>query len=249
MADRNYLGYRGSNAKTLDHLHIIDNQFTTVLRDSDTSGAVLGTSSGGIFTLLNGVAVGSGVDQRTGRAILAHQMKCRWQIVNTQVEAVTPMTCLVAIIKDTQPGTVPPSYTDVWDASGAMTSSANTHHPLSFMNVDNSGRFQVLYRKIVYLGGSSNLSTDDTDKNISGFTTSGDIAHDDVYLTLDKKIRYDGPGAGDADIFDCAYYMVTCPYYHRNSSGIPNSLPPDNTTPGGPKWEFQCITRFTYKDL
>lgn len=240
--------YAGKKAKTYDHLHVKDNVHQWALYDeNDTIGTTAATNysatvKGGKVELINGIAVDSSdVDGRTGRSIKIHKLMLRWHILNDQHSAAqysTPMTALVAIVKDTTPGASEPDYSDIWKDTG-FNPTAILEHPLSFMNVDNSGRFKVLYRRICYFGGTSGSASGGTKEpwNYSGHQ------FDDYYVELNQKVRYDGAGSNVSDIHDCAYYLVTCPVYH----GF-------NTTTGdladaNPPYIFQAHSRLTYEDM
>lgn len=224
-----------SRAITSDHLHVVDRAAHYKLADSDSSGPPTAQ-----FTLINGLAVGTGVHDRTGRSIILKKLMCRWHIfMQEDLDAavpsgvIHPMTCAVIILKDTTPGAGTPVWSDVFSQPSGLNLSES---PLAFLNTDNSGRFKILYRQTVYIGGNSKTPVSTQDRIFS----DGSHLHDDVYLNIDEKVRYDGAGATAADIFDGAFYLVTVPQYHFDGSTPNTDLN---------RMTFEAVTRINYADL
>lgn len=195
-------------------------------------------AAGTQVTLMNGIAEGPDDNERTGKIILLKSLALRWHAFQNFQNGTTdntmwPATLLVCIIKDTQPTASIPNYTDIFlDTT-----------PMSFMNLQNTGRFKSVYRRIVYNGGNNpNTSAAAASPGIPAQSEAAWIEppHDEFYKTMNEQIRFDNTGASVADIFDCAYYLVTCIQYHSDSAEPSNAAS---------RFRFEAKTRVRYHDM
>jgi hypothetical protein len=194
---------------TSAHYHVVDTTYN-IQQDNHDDG------SNATVALLNGVDVGTGVDQRSGRLILTRQLMLRWSMTYDAVDTPTACNYCIWIIRDSQTQSTLPALTDF-----LATTSCE-----SFLDIDNTRRFKVLYR---YYGamGPDNPSVQVSVPN-----------HGEFIKNMKDKVRFDDNGALIGDFSDGAYYL--CYMVHYLNKG--------NQTAGqGIRLRAQC--RIRYQDL
>lgn len=114
--------------------------------DSNISGTLTSTYNS---YLLNGIAAGTGANQRIGRKIVMTSLFFRWRIgvdlnSGTNYLNSVPGDARLVIVYDSQANGTAPTWTDVFTNAS----------PVALMNMANRDRFKVLFDKMVFLGGT-----------------------------------------------------------------------------------------------
>lgn len=182
----------------MSHLHVKD---TTISTTEGHNCAADATNS----TLLNGIAVGTDVDERTGRTIVLRNLMCRWNLFYEPSLTVIPYIFTVAIVRDSQPQSSAPNWTDVFAVAD----------PNSFLNVNNSGRFRVVYRKTGEIG---------PDQPATSYSRA---PHGEYIKTLNDKVRYDGTGATVSDLSTNAYWLMYIIKFLDEANHVTNEVQMD----------------------
>lgn len=160
--------------------------------DSSTEALI-----GGNELLLNGIAQGTGYDQRIGRNIMVKSIHVKWKLTgaphNETAASFSPGAIIrVIIFVDNQPNgelaSVPGDF---------LVASAPGKYPLAHLNMANSARFRVLFDKRYCV---ANANADDR----SGWKF---IVYDETYQKMNLKITYSNTSTGTiSDIETNAIY-------------------------------------------
>lgn len=200
------------------HLHTKD--------DGNAAGEAIAKDTGTV-KFISGIEEGDGENKRTGKQILLKSLAVRYHIFQeTGVTAAKsyPATVCVCIIKDKYPQASVPAWTDIFVENS----------PLSFFNLQNSARFKSVYRRIFNIGPSNPNATHE-----SSVTAWNSPPHDEVYKSMNEKIRFDGGTSAVGSAFDCAYYFCWfIDYMHSTSEPS-----------GGDLYTVQYRTRLRYHDM
>lgn len=163
----------------------------------DTSGSAAATSAGAVV-LLNGLVPGTGSTQRIGRHINMKSLIAK-ATVGCGTAGATPFRgrLKMSIVYDSQTNATTPSFSDIYD-----TSNANSN-----LNLNNRGRFKVLWKKSWSLDQSGGLG--------SGYCeNSRRLAHAVIYNA--------GTAGTVADIQTGGLFLTIC------TQQTPNASPPTN---------------------
>ena len=166
--------------------HIVDN--------NDTAGQVSDGVNWGTcrYELLNGIALGTAYDQRTGRSAHMAKLSGRFNLYYDETDPATPAPAMVTvmIVHDKIPGSSVPTDSELLQASG------NNSQFLSFLNPDHMHRFTVLKRWTIGTGPTQGVKF-----------PIGDL-YNEFSLNLDYTTFYSGQGATVNDIQSGALWLV-----------------------------------------
>lgn len=177
----------------------------------DTSGiSVLPINNLGPTFLLNGVAVGSNMYNRTGRRVALKSIHIKGTVLRSMGNAApipADYPLRIALIYDKQPNAAAPAITAIFQnrTNGGVASSQT----LSHINMDNRDRFVVLrdwffQRATIGINGLAVASFNVTD--VGGGEESVSI---DWFVDLrGLKTTWGGDGTGIADITTGALWLV-----------------------------------------
>lgn len=114
----------------------------------------------GAITLLNGLVPGTGATQRIGRKVVFKNFTVKIT-VGCGLAGATPFRGRVkfCLIYDSQTNATTPSVTDIFTGTNANSN----------MNLDNRGRFKVLWKKVFNLDQSGGLGSGGTEFSMSMF--------------------------------------------------------------------------------
>lgn len=184
------------------------------------------------WTLINGVNVGSDVDERSGRQYMLKQLMMRWHIgpsyTSSSTPNIKPFRYMICIIRDSQPQSDFPNWTEVF-----QTATID-----SFMNIDNAGRFKSVYR---YCGNYG------TWRDAAGTSTgTGNLQltepnHGEFIKNLSDRVRFDGDTDSITHLANGAYYVGFIVESYDGAAFSASA--PDNR----PKFVAEC--RIRYQDL
>jgi len=162
--------------------------------DIDSSGGAisLNVNSTGVFQLLNGIAVGTGINQRIGKKVKCDSIYIRGRIsldVMQNAAAVSTTTAPAQQVRmilfwDSQSNGTTPAVTDLLKAAD----------PSAQLNLDNRDRFKILKDKVFAFGVGNFFSS-------VGYSGVGPvIANIKVFKKLNLDTFYGTTGANAADV-------------------------------------------------
>jgi len=163
------------------------------LKDIEPGTTFPGTvSNSGTLQLLNGVANGTDFTNRIGRKINMVDLEVKMFFFPISGNAYPGDVIRVMLIYDKQTNGALPAVSDI------LTSA----YPLSFTNLNNRNRFEVLHDEAVALNPQATVGT-----------TLGNGAPENKWREFRVKLRHDtiygSTGANIADIKSGAIYMLT----------------------------------------
>lgn len=122
--------------------------------DTFVNGAI---NVNGSATLINGIVPGTGASQRVGRKVVMRALNVKIAL-GCGVAGATPFRGKIAcsIVYDMQANSTAAAVSDIYSGTGAN----------QFMNLDNRGRFKVLWRRNYYLDQSGGLGAAGADSNL-----------------------------------------------------------------------------------
>lgn len=162
--------------------------------------------------LLNGLELGPLVDQRSGRVVHLKKLMLRWNCFwapQATTQGLEPCTIGVFIVKDIQPGASTPNYADIFNSTAIQ----------AFSNIDAVGRFKSVYRHIFEIGPGGGVQGNAASKA----SNYGGTPFGEFYKSMNDRVKFDGPDADTASIFDCAYYLIVVCDYHQAASQTPGT--------------------------
>lgn len=155
------------------------------------TGTLTPTSSGGIVTLLNGIATGDDNTTRDGRQATMHSIHVRGHVFNTGSTAGQVGLARLLLVWDNASNAATPAIADI------MTTDSSISFPL----INNANRFTVLRDQQWECGPVSN--------NATAATASGPGCYAiDIYVKLSEITQYVGTGATAASIQNGAIWLV-----------------------------------------
>jgi len=201
-------------------------KYVTVLNAAYT------VSTTATFVLLNGVASGNEIYQRTNRVTIGKQLKLSYFFTQSTstVKWYAADAPRIIIVWDTQ-GDATPSASDILldiDAAGT-TSTSN----LSHRNTSNKDRFIYLYDKRFHLPSYNVTTVGAVASTTSGHLPNSESWVQDVNIKLDGLItRFDGTGSTISSIGSGALYFFMLGGLAAANAG----------------WTATVIGRYTYYD-
>lgn len=152
----------------------------------DVNGQINSDLTGGVG-LLNGIAPGSGLDQRIGRQVTLKSIQIRFQVNVTSGTGVDQVS-RVLVVYDRQSNAAAPTTANIISAAGTG------YDVLRPKNLDNRKRFKILMDRTFYL-------------NASGESNSGVCFN--FYRRLRHPMEFNAGVAGTiADIVSGSIYVV-----------------------------------------
>lgn len=162
----------------------------------DTTNTAVSVTASGVVTQLNAIAQGDTTSSRTGNSVLMKNLFGRMVVVADASEANNSWVRIM-IVKDKQ---------QVGDTDPGVTSILATSTPLSPLNRNTAGRFQILYDKLINLSVLQGATIRTLKMNIPincharyNGTASSDIQKNGIYLVLVGNEVTTTP--------DCEYYF------------------------------------------
>lgn len=157
----------------------------------DTAIAAQAISTTPFLVLLNGLAPGTGDNQRLGRRIQMKSIELKGYIQPDT--ATTTSVERFAIVQDMQPNAAAPTF------AGANDGIYDAATPIALRNISNKSRFKVLWDS----GLITNVST------VTAPTASNAITTMEHYRKIDIPVQYNAGTAGTiADIQTNSLYFV-----------------------------------------
>jgi hypothetical protein len=181
-ANRGFWGVGSQRGR--DELKTIDTGTVTYAANDPTNGN---------FTLLNGVATGTDYTNRIGRKVIMKSLLIRGQFYNLSTGSDSNGDLLrLMVICDEQPNGAAPIITDI----------LQTADHLAPLNLNNRGRFKVLYDKML---------------NMPAWTTSAGalvngsprIAYAKIFKKMTVPVIFNGTGSTVGSIQTNSVYIVT----------------------------------------
>lgn len=175
------------------HYHVLDTPISKTFQ-----GHLKADKSG--WTLINGVAVGSDVDERSGRNVVVKQLMMRWHVAPGWSTSTTPVyrpfRYMVCIIRDSQPQSDLPNWTEVFQNATID----------SFLNIDNASRFKSIYRYVGHFG-EARVEANSTTINSANYDMLSVPNFGEFVKNMNDKVRYDGDTATIGSLANGAYYV------------------------------------------
>lgn len=168
------------------------------------------------FFYWNGLAQGTGNYQRVGTKAFMRTLQLIWQVKWTDAAAVAgtvPTRCKVAIIYDKDPQNTLPLFQDVFRQ---VTPSGSAGADIdSFLNLDNSDRFRIIYHKMFQISGVTASGSPGT-ASLENRQATDPTTHTDrtfFKLNLPLEYKHDGTSGLIDQVKQGAMYVL---FYNDN---------------------------------
>jgi len=135
-----YRGFNPASMTTVTEWKYVDTTIASVTFGSPNP----------IRQLLNGLQVGSGVNQRIGRQVSIRSLEMIMDI-DGEIGITTPNHCRVVLFYDKQANGVQPAWSDLYET---------TSYTITARRLDNRKRFKILMDKHVLVAGNLALGAD-----------------------------------------------------------------------------------------
>nr|QXP07673.1 MAG: putative capsid protein [Arizlama virus] len=153
--------------------------------DCNTTGSVL---------LVNGIARGDEIFERTGRQIVMKSVELRWQVASTTTTGIA-QTCRIMLVYDRQANGAAPTILNV------IRGAADGFLPHQPRNLENRRRFTILYDRTFVVGPQGTSTT---------ALGVAPIVADKFYRKLNHPVEFNSGDAGTiADITTGSLYVLT----------------------------------------
>lgn len=178
-------------------------------RAVDTAGNTDADSTG-VFTLLNGIIPGDGLQNRQGRKIQMNSLAIRGRVILFK-PGTTPIPDYVRVILlyDRQTNAAaPPSLASI--LSSVDNAGTPTSNSFSGINLGNADRYKIIRDWYWALGKVNAAATTQGDELVGDFG-SKDLSFKDYINMRDYGTQYNAGTAGTvADITSGSLYLFTC---------------------------------------